>query len=35
MSGRKIVVFIATSADGYIARPDGAVDWHYAVTHLR
>jgi dihydrofolate reductase len=24
---RKIVVFIATSADGYIARPDGNVDW--------
>lgn len=24
---RKIVVYIATSADGYIARPDGSVDW--------
>ena len=24
---RKIIVYIATSADGYIARPDGAVDW--------
>jgi len=24
---RKIIVFIATSADGYIARPDGNVDW--------
>lgn len=24
---RKIVVFIATSADGYIARPDGDVSW--------
>jgi dihydrofolate reductase len=24
---RKIVVFIATSADGYIARPDGGVEW--------
>jgi dihydrofolate reductase len=24
---RKIVVYIATSADGYIARPDGNVDW--------
>ncbi|HTS35190.1 MAG TPA: dihydrofolate reductase family protein [Candidatus Solibacter sp.] len=24
---RKIIVEIATSADGYIARPNGAVDW--------
>lgn len=24
---RRIVVYIATSADGYIARPDGNVDW--------
>jgi dihydrofolate reductase len=24
---RKIIVFIATSADGYIARPDGDVEW--------
>ena len=24
---RKIIVYIATSADGYIARRDGAVDW--------
>jgi dihydrofolate reductase len=24
---RKIVVYIATSADGYIARADGSVDW--------
>jgi len=24
---RKIIVFIATSADGYIARPDGSVEW--------
>ena len=23
---RKIVVYIATSADGFIARPDGSVD---------
>ena len=23
---RKIIVYIATSADGYIARPDGSVD---------
>jgi|GEM_PF-132173 len=27
MSGRKIIVYIATSADGYIARADGNVDW--------
>jgi len=27
MSDRKIIVHIATSADGYIARPDGSVDW--------
>ena len=26
-SQRKIIVYIATSADGYIARPDGNVDW--------
>ena len=26
-SERKIIVFIATSADGYIARNDGSVDW--------
>jgi dihydrofolate reductase len=24
---RKIIVYIATSADGYIARPDGNVEW--------
>ena len=24
---RKIVVYIATSADGFIARTDGSVDW--------
>jgi len=24
---RTIIVYIATSADGYIARADGAVDW--------
>jgi len=24
---RRIIVYIATSADGYIARPDGSVDW--------
>jgi dihydrofolate reductase len=27
MRARKIVVSIATSADGYIARPDGDVEW--------
>lgn len=26
-SHRKIIVYIATSADGYIARPDGDVEW--------
>ncbi len=26
-AGRKIVACIATSADGYIARPDGDVEW--------
>ena len=24
---RKVIVHIATSADGYIARPDGGLDW--------
>ena len=24
---RKIITYIATSADGYIARPDGDVEW--------
>ena len=24
---RKIIVLVATSADGFIARPDGSVDW--------
>jgi dihydrofolate reductase len=24
---RKIIVYIATSADGFIARPDGSVNW--------
>ena len=24
---RKIIVYVATSADGFIARPDGDVDW--------
>jgi dihydrofolate reductase len=27
MKARKIIVHIATSADGYIARPDGDVEW--------
>jgi dihydrofolate reductase len=27
MARRKIIVYIATSADGYIARLDGKVDW--------
>lgn len=27
MPKRKIIVYIATSADGFIARRDGAVDW--------
>jgi dihydrofolate reductase len=27
MTKRKIIVYIATSADGFIARKDGAVDW--------
>jgi dihydrofolate reductase len=26
-SKRKIITYIATSADGYIARPDGDVEW--------
>ena len=25
--GRKVIVHIATSADGYIARPDGDLEW--------
>jgi dihydrofolate reductase len=27
MKARRIIVYIATSADGYIARPDGSVEW--------
>lgn len=27
MTERKIIAYIATSADGYIARSDGSVDW--------
>ncbi len=26
-SGRRVVLYIAASLDGFIARPDGAVDW--------
>ena len=26
-SGRKIIVYIAASADGFIARSDGGIDW--------
>ena len=24
---RKIIVYSATSADGFVARPDGSLDW--------
>ena len=27
LTARKVIVHIATSADGYIARPDGDIDW--------
>jgi len=30
---RKIIVYIATSADGYIARPDGDVEWLNRRSH--
>lgn len=29
---RKIIYYGATSADGYIARPDGVVRLHYSVV---
>jgi dihydrofolate reductase len=31
---RKIIVYIATSADGYIARPDGDVEWLNRRKHV-
>jgi dihydrofolate reductase len=31
---RKIIVLVATSADGYIARPDGDVEWLNRRRHL-
>jgi dihydrofolate reductase len=31
---RKIVVYIATSADGFIARPDGDVEWLNRRPHV-
>jgi len=33
MKARKIIVYIATSADGYIARPDGDVEWLKRLLH--
>lgn len=33
MKPRKIIVYIATSADGYIARPDGDVEWLNRLPH--
>jgi len=33
-AGRKIIVYIATSADGYIARPDGDVEWLNRRPHV-
>ena len=32
-SRRKIIVYVATSADGYIARPDGDVEWLNRLPH--
>ncbi|OPG97465.1 deaminase [Chryseobacterium mucoviscidosis] len=31
MSNHKVVLYIAMSLDGYIARPDGSVDWLFDV----
>src|SRR5215472_18831831 len=33
MKSRKIIVYIATSADGFIARPDGDVEWLNRLPH--
>ena len=33
MSNTRIQLYIATSLDGYIARPDGSLDWLDAVDH--
>jgi dihydrofolate reductase len=33
MKPRNIIVYIATSADGYIARPDGDVEWLNRLPH--
>jgi dihydrofolate reductase len=33
MKARKIIVYIATSADGYIALPDGDVEWLNSLPH--
>ncbi|WP_077920636.1 dihydrofolate reductase family protein [Spirosoma sp. 209] len=30
---RKLILYIATSLDGYIARPDGRVDWLEAIPN--
>jgi len=32
---RKFIVYIATSADGFIARSDGSVDWLESSTSKR
>ncbi len=31
---RKMIVYVATSADGYIARPDGDVEWLNRRPHI-
>ncbi|WP_232698678.1 dihydrofolate reductase family protein [Brevibacillus daliensis] len=31
MSNNKVVLYIAMSLDGYIAKPDGSVDWLYDI----